>query len=1122
MSRCGSVRQDGQRGRDRVRRRAPRGAAAGAGGEPLERRALLAVIFQTSGTVTTSDNGGPIIATPHVALVFWGAAWSGSPSPSIAAIQNAANVALTSAYVRNLQSYRAAFNNGSIFSTYTITTSSPPANFTTGTMSSFLQTNINNGTLPRPTVDSQLLYMIIPQSGSTDPTEGLGGFHSYLFDNLSNLAHYGWVINNGSLDTISSIFSHELVEAMTDPEGTAIQVNPRSPTNWNEVSDGTAQSFSARLGGVLLQSYWLQSKGAYIIGTGVQDVSVIGGHLIVNGDQLADKNDAITLDTDGFGGVSLTMNGESESFRVGTITDVQINGLSGIDSISINDLPSGIPVTVHAGSGEDTVYVGGGDFDSNIAGNVTVSGDAGTDTIVIADTSDGTGSDGYTIASSTFNKQFGGVLTYDTSEGITINGSPFGSTYDVDSLAIPLTINASGANDAITIGGSIGDIDSFVNGNVIVHGNGGADALVFNDGTDDASVNDSYTLFSSTFDKSSTTELYSFDTVESINLIAGLASNQIDVNNTVAAVTVNGGEGNDTFVVGNGDFDTNLGGVLTVNGDAGTDSIIINDAVDGPGNDAWSISSSSFTKGPDSMNYATVESITLNGSASSEAHNIESTTPSTPITIDAGAGTDKFNISTIAGTLFNIGGSVLLNGGDGNDVLEISDANFAGPANFAISPTVVTLPFNGATATYSTIESLIITSGSGANVFNVNGTAGGVPVVISAGDGSDTLNVNGLTSSFLTFNGGANTTGSGDGMTVTGIPGAVASYNPSATTFGSGNVGFNGQGIDFSGLDTGPGVTMSSLLNLSFNTPNPVDSVDVDSLIALGLNILSGTSGGVSMLRLIFSNVTNLLLDTGTADTALAANDVVTVFANGLLATGLNTFRFAGGTLPNNADTLNIQSGPLTFNTDASLDTRNLTLNVSHAAGPATNVKFDATQHLAALNISNDARAALTPGAAKVLVTNALTVGAAATLDLADSDAVIDYTGASPLAAIRAALASGFASGAWIGAGINSSSAAANPIHDTALGYAESSAVLGPAGGTFSGVLVDATALLVKYTFNGDANLDGRVDTLDFNALAANFGGTGRNWWQADFNFDGTVDTLDFNFLAAGFGKMGL
>jgi len=53
----------------------------------------------------------------------------------------------------------------------------------------------------------------------------------------------------------------------------------------------------------------------------------------------------------------------------------------------------------------------------------------------------------------------------------------------------------------------------------------------------------------------------------------------------------------------------------------------------------------------------------------------------------------------------------------------------------------------------------------------------------------------------------------------------------------------------------------------------------------------------------------------------------------------------------------------------------------------------------------------------------------------------------------------------------------------------------------------------------GDANRDGAVDTLDFNALAAAFGGTNKAWANGDFNADAKVDTLDFNILAARFGQ---
>jgi hypothetical protein len=61
---------------------------------------------------------------------------------------------------------------------------------------------------------------------------------------------------------------------------------------------------------------------------------------------------------------------------------------------------------------------------------------------MIEDTADGTGSDEYTVSSAQFNKPtLGSPLTYtSTDEALIINGSPFASTYDINSLSIPLTI----------------------------------------------------------------------------------------------------------------------------------------------------------------------------------------------------------------------------------------------------------------------------------------------------------------------------------------------------------------------------------------------------------------------------------------------------------------------------------------------------------------------------------------------------------------------------------------------------------------------------------------------------------------------------------------------------------
>src|SRR2546425_13175270 len=108
----------------------------------------------------------------------------------------------------------------------------------------------------------------------------------------------------------------------------------------------------------------------------------------------------------------------------------------------------------------------------------------------------------------------------------------------------------------------------------------------------------------------------------------------------------------------------------------------------------------------------------------------------------------------------------------------------------------------------------------------------------------------------------------------------------------------------------------------------------------------------------------------------------------------------------------------------------------------------------------------------------------------------------------------------WTGSGLDSSTAASvftntSIDHRTAIGIGEASD-LGLS--TFSGRNVDTTSLLLRYTLYGDSNLDGTVDTLDFNQLVTNFGAADATWTRADWDYNSTVDTLDFNELASNFG----
>ena len=175
------------------------------------------------------------------------------------------------------------------------------------------------------------------------------------------------------------------------------------------------------------------------------------------------------------------------------------------------------------------------------------------------------------------------------------------------------------------------------------------------------------------------------------------------------------------------------------------------------------------------------------------------------------------------------------------------------------------------------------------------------------------------------------------------------------------------------------------------------------------------------------------------------------------------------------------------------------------------------------LNITGGGRATVRPDGTNtgLSVVQNLALGGSpgawqGTLDLTNNDLVIDYDLATPLLTVVDQIRTAFNGGAWNGpGGITSSAADANNF---GLGYAESSSVFTTFPATFSGQSVDDTAVLIKFTRYGDANLDGQVNLADFNALASNFGQSNRFWRQGDVNYDGTVNLQDFNRLAANFG----
>ena len=163
--------------------------------------------------------------------------------------------------------------------------------------------------------------------------------------------------------------------------------------------------------------------------------------------------------------------------------------------------------------------------------------------------------------------------------------------------------------------------------------------------------------------------------------------------------------------------------------------------------------------------------------------------------------------------------------------------------------------------------------------------------------------------------------------------------------------------------------------------------------------------------------------------------------------------------------------------------------------------------------------------------TNTSGMLALARLDLGDND--LDLSSSGPgnginnLTTVTARVAQGYGGGTWNGSGgIVSSAAAADPTRTTAVGVIQNDQGGSPlytAANPFDGYTPGPDDTLVKYTYYGDANLDGKVDGADYGQIDAGFlsGGALTGWFYGDFNYDGVVDASDYTLIDNGFNLQG-
>jgi autotransporter-associated beta strand protein len=188
------------------------------------------------------------------------------------------------------------------------------------------------------------------------------------------------------------------------------------------------------------------------------------------------------------------------------------------------------------------------------------------------------------------------------------------------------------------------------------------------------------------------------------------------------------------------------------------------------------------------------------------------------------------------------------------------------------------------------------------------------------------------------------------------------------------------------------------------------------------------------------------------------------------------------------------------------------------AGGTLTLASATAFPTNTALNVSTGAKVVIANhGSGSVFAPVTSSFSNSGTVDITNNAIVLH--GAS-YGTIFSEAASGFNNGAWNGTSasggvITSSIAAGDNSHLTAVGVATGLT-------TFADGSVVPSDVVVKYTYYGDTNLDGRVDGTDYSRIDSGYLTHATGWFNGDFNYDGVINGSDYTLIDNAYNTQGV
>jgi hypothetical protein len=546
--------------------------------------------------------------------------------------------------------------------------------------------------------------------------------------------------------------------------------------------------------------------------------------------------------------------------------------------------------------------------------------------------------------------------------------------------------------------------------------------------------------------------------------------------------------------------------------------------------------------------------------------------------------TNNAQINLTAGTTINVMGNLtdngqfLVNSGSNNatTILNFSGGTVTGTGSLVLNSSNTTAQLNGALTQsaghsilgYGQINAALTNNGT------VNANVNGQTLALQTSNMTNnslfeatvggTLYINGITVNQST---GGLISASGSGSVIN-LNGATISGG-TLNTSGGAYVYQNGSADTFASLTSNAQVNMSAgttinatgnlvdngqiLVNSGSNNATTILNVSGGTVSGTGSFVLNGSNATAQLNGSLTQSAGHSILGFGQINAALTNNGTVNANVNGQtlalngVSSGTGNYQVSGGGTLNVAANLTINSpgslvgagagSTILINSGVSLIengsisglpaiTDNGILTI--AANPNTGIL---TRSINALTLGSTGTATITAASnlsnRTLLVTSGLTFAGGTNawggqLNLGNNDMDVS---AGSLANITNQIKQGYNSGNWQGsAGIVSSAAASATNHLFALGTIQnnqSGSALFTATHLFDGTVPGAGDVLVKYTYYGDANLSGKVDSADYSLIDNGYLSHLTGWFNGDFNYDGVINGSDYTLIDNAFNQQG-